>query len=638
MQAVKTMFRSPRFLIGLFLVMTVVLYAVFYPMVDRRDPKENRLPNEAYAQVEPLRQLLEEARGQEALQEIDRLVALEEDAFGSYQPLYALYTELGFAQYKIHNRSSNTVTAAVDKMDWSRIRPAIESYIREEKPRFELLSGMLDSLQNHPEALAQIEALRQLDLEGLSPEQVQRWQALLSEAEALLSSAEPLMAAKLVDDYYKARGPLYLDTLPLVEALQKTADELAAETVNLNLLFEQYVTPTLLTVRQKINSTAVDKALSAVKQIKRSHPLYQKLDGLRTLLSDKALAPEDRAAQVTAETERLTAHHAALAAAVDALLGEGAGALEVVRDQAVKDELSQLPAEGLADAAKALLAQHEETLRSVETAARRLRGEGLSFGGVKPGDPSAIKLLTDGIPQSTLTLKNQPPSREHPLGTDMDSRDVLLEMAHGARLSLMVGLIAGCIATLIGIVIGLIAGYVGSVADSSLTTLTNLFLVIPSFVILILLSIAMGQIREASTTGIIIGLTAWPWTAKSVRAQTVSLRYRDHVNMARISGYPTWRIILTEILPYIASYVVMAFILQVASGIISEATLSVLGLGDPSAISLGRMINRAQQFESIVNSRWWEFVPVAICIAMMTFGLYMMNSGMDQVFNPKIRS
>ena len=82
----------------------------------------------------------------------------------------------------------------------------------------------------------------------------------------------------------------------------------------------------------------------------------------------------------------------------------------------------------------------------------------------------------------------------------------------------------------------------------------------------------------------------------------------------------------------------MAFILQVASGITSEATLAILGLGDPTAISLGRMINWAMQYEAVRGARWWEFVPVALCIAMITYGLYLMNSGMDQVFNPKIRS
>ena len=243
-----------------------------------------------------------------------------------------------------------------------------------------------------------------------------------------------------------------------------------------------------------------------------------------------------------------------------------------------------------------------------------------------------------GIQKTTLIPSDQAPDSEFILGTDNFSRDILLEMAYGARLSLQVGLMAGCIATLIGITIGLLAGFCGGIVDNILSTVTNIFIVIPSIVVLILISVALGQMKDAWVTGLIIGLTTWPWTARAVRAQTTSLRNRDHVNMARITGYGTLRIICTEILPYVASYVVMAFILQVAGGITSEATLAILGLGDPTAISLGRMINWAMQYEAVRSGRWWEFVPVALCIAMITYGLYLMNSGMDQVFNPKIRS
>ena len=108
--------------------------------------------------------------------------------------------------------------------------------------------------------------------------------------------------------------------------------------------------------------------------------------------------------------------------------------------------------------------------------------------------------------------------------------------------------------------------------------------------------------------------------------------------MAKITGYSTAHIIVTEIMPYIMSYIVMAFILQIASGIMQEATLAILGLGDPTGISLGRLMNWAMEYEAINYNRWWLFIPVACSIAMITYGLYLMNSGMDQVFNPKIRS
>jgi peptide/nickel transport system permease protein len=229
------------------------------------------------------------------------------------------------------------------------------------------------------------------------------------------------------------------------------------------------------------------------------------------------------------------------------------------------------------------------------------------------------------------------PAPALPLGSDNFGRDVLLELAYGARSSLCVGLIAGLFATVIGLGIGLFSGYVGGTVDNILTAITNMFIVIPSFIILILISIGLGN-RSLWIMGLIIGFTSWPWTARAVRAQTASLRARDHVNIAKISGYTTPRIIGSEILPYVASYVFMAFILQTASGILQEAGISMLGLGPYNTISLGTMLNWAQLFEAMGSGAWWAFIPPATLIAMVTFSLYLMNTGMDEIFNPKIRS
>jgi peptide/nickel transport system permease protein len=140
------------------------------------------------------------------------------------------------------------------------------------------------------------------------------------------------------------------------------------------------------------------------------------------------------------------------------------------------------------------------------------------------------------------------------------------------------------------------------------------------------------------TTGIIIGITSWPWTARSVRAQTTSLRNRDHVNLSKLSGHSMPRIILKDILPYIASYVVMAFILQVASGILSEATISMLGLGPRNVATLGLMMFWAGSFNALFTGNWWAFIPMVLMISLITFSLNLMNSGLDQIFNPQIRS
>ncbi|WP_274652002.1 ABC transporter permease [Paenibacillus humicola] len=246
-------------------------------------------------------------------------------------------------------------------------------------------------------------------------------------------------------------------------------------------------------------------------------------------------------------------------------------------------------------------------------------------------------LINRGDPFEMKALAFQPPGAGLPLGSDNFGRDLFLELVYGIRTSVMVGLVAGVCATAIGLAIGLASGYIGGLADNILTAVTNMFIVIPSFIILILISVSINS-RSSLIVALIIGLTSWPWTARAVRAQTTSLRNRDHVNIAKISGHGTARIIAFEILPYIASYVVMAFILQVASGILAEASISMLGLGPYNTISLGIIMNWALIFEAPVAGAWWAFIPAAFAIAVITFSLYMMNTGMDEIFNPKIRS
>jgi peptide/nickel transport system permease protein len=182
-----------------------------------------------------------------------------------------------------------------------------------------------------------------------------------------------------------------------------------------------------------------------------------------------------------------------------------------------------------------------------------------------------------------------------------------------------------------------LAGYRGGILDNFLSTVTNIFLVIPSFVILILITVSL-QSRGFLAIGFVIGITAWPWTARSVRAQTTSLRNRDHVNLSKLSGHSMPRIIFRDILPYLASYVMMAFILQVASGILAEASLSMLGLGPQNVASLGLMMHWAMTFSALPSGAWWAFLPVVLMIALITFSLNLINSGLDQIFNPQIRS
>ncbi|HHY57004.1 MAG TPA: ABC transporter permease [Chloroflexi bacterium] len=226
------------------------------------------------------------------------------------------------------------------------------------------------------------------------------------------------------------------------------------------------------------------------------------------------------------------------------------------------------------------------------------------------------------------------------LGTDNFGRDVTTQLVAAAGVSLLIGLVAGLIATTIGLVLGLMAGYIGGVVDDVIMFVTNLFTVIPTFVLLILISFSIGQDRRGAVTiAIVIGFTSWVWTARAVRSQVFSLRNRDHVNLSKLSGHPLPRIIFADILPYIASYVVMAFILQISSGILAEAGLSILGLGPRTTETptLGLMMNWAMIYQAHILGKWWAYMPVLLTIALITFSMNLMNTGLDQVFNPALR-
>lgn len=248
---------------------------------------------------------------------------------------------------------------------------------------------------------------------------------------------------------------------------------------------------------------------------------------------------------------------------------------------------------------------------------------------------------TDSIEQSEYVNIGQIANvRVLPLGTDNFGRDMLTELVSATGTSLKIGFIAGIVATSIGLTLGLMAGYIGGVADDIIMFFTNLFTVIPSFVLLILISFSIGQEqRGAITVAVVIGFTSWVWTTRAVRAQVISLRNRDHVNLSKLSGHSIVHIILSDILPYIASYVVMAFILQISSGILSEAGLSVLGLGPKTTDvpTLGLMMNWAMIYSAHIMGKWWAYFPVIGVIALISFSMNLMNTGLDQVFNPALR-
>jgi peptide/nickel transport system permease protein len=295
------------------------------------------------------------------------------------------------------------------------------------------------------------------------------------------------------------------------------------------------------------------------------------------------------------------------------------------------DPAKKLP--GMTNAKRLAFARLNESVHGL------LSTEGVTIA-VKNKDTGALEIKDEVVQTDFVNIGLVPNVRWFPLGTDNFGRDVLTELVSATRTSLQIGFVAGIIATLIGLVLGLLAGYIGGFIDDVIMFVTNLFTVIPSFVLLILISYSIGQEqRGAFTVAVVIGLTSWVWTARAVRAQVVSLRNRDHVNLSKLSGHSIVHIILADILPYVASYVVMALILQISSGILAEAGLSILGLGPRTTDvpTLGLMMNWAMIYEAPMAGDWWAYFPVIVTIALISFSMNLMNTGLDQVFNPALR-
>ncbi len=223
------------------------------------------------------------------------------------------------------------------------------------------------------------------------------------------------------------------------------------------------------------------------------------------------------------------------------------------------------------------------------------------------------------------------------LGTDHLGRDYISLLIKGLRSSLYVGFLAGVIATTVGTLLGIYGGFKGGLIDDVLNMITNLFIVIPSFVVLILISASFQNGRSLTLIGLIIGCTTWTWSARAVRAQAAALKSRDHISLARINGDGTLAILVKHILPYLLSYVFMVFILQIASGILSESAISMIGLGPLDTQSLGIILNDAKANGALGDGVWWAFIPSTVLITLIVFALYLINTSMEGVFNPRLR-
>jgi peptide/nickel transport system permease protein len=222
------------------------------------------------------------------------------------------------------------------------------------------------------------------------------------------------------------------------------------------------------------------------------------------------------------------------------------------------------------------------------------------------------------------------------LGTTLLGQDVFAQFATGLRLAFIVGALGGGIAALIGMLVGFTAGYRGGIVDEILNMLTNVVLVIPTFALLLVIA-AYLKVRGIVTESVFIGITSWPWAARALRAQTFSLTSREFVGLARLSGESSWKIIFKEIAPNMSSYLFMMFILLFGGSILIATTLDFIGLGPSGTISLGMMMQLSVQNSALQLHLWWWFLPPGLAIMALVGSLYIMNVGLDEVFNPRLR-
>jgi peptide/nickel transport system permease protein len=238
-------------------------------------------------------------------------------------------------------------------------------------------------------------------------------------------------------------------------------------------------------------------------------------------------------------------------------------------------------------------------------------------------------------PNATSHLFIAPPSAAHWLGTTVVGEDIFSQLIYGTRTSVFWGFATALIVTVLSVLVGLVGGYFSGWTDDSMTLVTNVSLVLPALPLAIVLAAYFP--RGPLTISMVIVITSWAWQARVLRSQTLSLRSREFVTAARVGGESSWRIIFFEIFPNEISLVVAGFVSTTIFIILAWAALEFLGLGDGTIPSWGGILYWAQQAGALGGGLWWWFIPPGLCIATLGAGLALINFGIDEVADPRLR-
>ncbi len=254
----------------------------------------------------------------------------------------------------------------------------------------------------------------------------------------------------------------------------------------------------------------------------------------------------------------------------------------------------------------------------------------------------APQLTNTNTPIRIVAQGRLPPGSEYRgkvylLGTTQQGQDVLVQMIHGSRTTLVIGFLTATVITVLSVLVGVSAGYLGGVMDELLSLLTNVFLILPGLPLIIVVAGWLNRPGPFSIV-LVLSITGWAYNARVFRSQTLVLRNSEFVAAARVAGEPNWRIILFEILPNMTSLVVSGFIGTVIFAVLAEAGLEFIGLGDANAVTLGTILYWAQNNQALLVGQWWTFIPPGACIALVGLSLTLINYAIDELTNPRLRS
>lgn len=243
-------------------------------------------------------------------------------------------------------------------------------------------------------------------------------------------------------------------------------------------------------------------------------------------------------------------------------------------------------------------------------------------------------VITPGDPKEFVGVTNQAPSTEHIMGTNPQGKDVFRQVVWGGRLSLVIGFGSGALMIVLATIIGMVAGYFRGLVDDILNFVMNLFLVIPGLPLLVLLS---AYLKPGTATIIFaLAITGWAYNARIIRAQTMSLREKDFVAAAVASGEPAVKVIFSHIMPNMVNIIVGGFIGAVIYGIMASTGLAFLGLASTADVTWGTNLFWAQNGGALMIGAWWAFLPSGMAVALVAFGLALINYGMDEITNPRL--